>query len=59
MDQRLRGLTQDGVLHPQPLKLAMKPPDFGAEVGIHGLKLTVIRSMGHDEGPCRMPRGRG
>lgn len=37
----------------------MKPLYFGEEVGIHGLKITLIRSTRHNQGPCRMPRGRG
>jgi hypothetical protein len=29
MDQRLRGLMQNLVLHPQPIQLSTKPPQLG------------------------------
>lgn len=37
----------------------MKPLYFGEEVGIHGLKITLIRSTRRNQGPCRMPAAEG
>jgi hypothetical protein len=49
MDHRFRGLMQNLVLGSQPLKPPTKPPQFGKKFDVHGRKLAVGRSTGHDQ----------
>ena len=58
IDQRLRSLMQNLILHPQPIKLSAKLPQLGSRFSIHGYELTVINSTGHEQEPCRTSVGR-